>query len=175
ERLAGELVAELARSKRGDLSRLGMRLAVQVAGEVVGLTASRRPGMDRRLDAFFTGDLVEPSWRPHALLGFLRNQIRLAAVYLLDVRPAIQARRRQPREDVISHLLAQGYRDSEILTECVTYGAAGMVTTREFICVAAWHLLEQPALCARYLAAPEEERQEILQEMLRVGPVGGRL
>ena len=30
---------------------------------------------------------------------------------------------------MISHLLGQGASDLEILTECVTYAAAGMVTT----------------------------------------------
>ena len=48
--------------------------------------------------------------------------------FWLDVLPAIKVRKRQPREDVISHLLAQNYSDTEILTECVTYAAAGMVT-----------------------------------------------
>jgi hypothetical protein len=46
--------------------------------------------------------------------------------YLLDGQPAICARRDAPHEDLISHLLAQGYRDSEVLTECVTFGAAGL-------------------------------------------------
>jgi cytochrome P450 len=91
------------------------------------------------------------------------------------VRPAIAARRITPQEDVISHLLAQNYNDREILTECVTYGAAGMVTTREFISVAAWHLLDHPELRARYLAAPEAERVAILHEMLRLEPVVGHL
>ena len=48
----------------------------------------------------------------------------------------IHTRRHQPQEDVISYLIEKGYRNREILTECVTYAAAGMVTTREFICVA---------------------------------------
>jgi hypothetical protein len=46
--------------------------------------------------------------------------------YPLDVQPAICARRDAPHEDLISHLLAQGYRDSAVLTECVTFGAAGV-------------------------------------------------
>jgi hypothetical protein len=46
--------------------------------------------------------------------------------YLLDGQPAICARRDAPHDDLISHLLAQGYRDSEVLTECATFGAAGV-------------------------------------------------
>ncbi len=175
ETLADQLVRELQNKKRADLSKLSMVLAVRVAGEVVGLTNSRLPGMPNRLAAFFEHNMSVFSWHLRALLGFVGNQLRIASFFFLDVKPAIQARRRNPREDVISHLLAQNYSDSEILTECVTYAAAGMVTTREFISVAAWHLLEQPALRARYLGAPEEERQAILQEVLRLEPVVGNL
>jgi cytochrome P450 len=90
------------------------------------------------------------------------------SLLFLDVQPAIKARRRQLQEDVISHLISQGYNDTEILTECVTYAAAGMVTTREFISVAAWQLLEQPALRTRYLAAPLaiQETDVLLQRLL---------
>jgi cytochrome P450 len=61
------------------------------------------------------------------------------------------------------------------LIECVTYGAAGMVTTREFISVCAWHFLEQPELRTRYLAAEEAERHLMLNEMLRLEPVVAHL
>ncbi|WIG59753.1 MAG: Cytochrome P450 [Ktedonobacterales bacterium] len=175
ETLSDQFVADLQSARRADLSRLSLALAVRVAAEIIGLTNSRRPGMEKRLAVFFAMEPGDLSWRPSALLRYLRGQTQIAAFYLLDVRPAIKARRRQPREDVISHLIAQGYRDSEILTECVTYGAAGMITTREFISVATWHLLEQPALRARYLVAPEAERHAMLEEILRLEPVVGHL
>jgi len=175
ETLVDQLIKELQDKKRADLSKLSMVLAIRVAGEVVGLTNSLLPGITKRLDAFFEHEIDDFSWHPQTLMSFVGNQWRIASFFLLDVKPAIQARRRNPREDVISHLLAQGYNDGEILTECVTYAAAGMVTTREFISVAAWHLLEQPALRARYLVASEEERQVILQEVLRLEPVVGNL
>jgi cytochrome P450 len=57
-------------------------------------------------------------------------------------------RRRRPSADVISQLLQQGFNDLEILTEALTYGAAGMATTREFVTLAAWHLLDEPDLRA---------------------------
>lgn len=175
EKLADEMIARLRRTGRADLSKLSMTLAVRVAGKVVGLTNSIIPGLDRRLDAFFAEDITTPGLNPKALLGMLRNQYAVALFYGLDVRPAIRVRRRQPQEDVISHLLAQGYSDTEILTECVTYAAAGMATTREFISVAAWHFLERPELRTRYLVAGEEERHAMLQEILRVEPVVGHL
>ncbi len=44
----------------------------------------------------------------------------MLAFYVADVRPAIAARRKAPAEDVISHLLAEGYPKPAILIECVT-------------------------------------------------------
>ena len=181
ETLADQFVNELKRKKRVDLSQLSLKLAVQVAAQVVGVTNSRLPGMDRRLDAFFQ---QQPSsqemmpllrWKPFTRLRQLFHQRHVLAFYWLDVRPAIRARKRQAEEDVISHLISQNYTDAEILTECITYAAAGMVTTREFISIAAWHFLERPELRDRYLAAPEEERLEMLHETLRLEPVVGNL
>ncbi|HEY0120440.1 MAG TPA: cytochrome P450, partial [Rhizobium sp.] len=83
--------------------------------------------------------------------------------------------RKAPREDVISHLIGQGYSDAEILTECLTYGAAGMATTREFIVMAAWHLLEQEELRGRFLGSDEAGQVAILEEILRLEPVVGVL
>ncbi len=157
ETLAAQLVNDFKRKKRGDLSQLSLILAVQVAAQVVGVTNSRLAGMDRRLDAFFHQKAPSHESTPHLgwnLLDRLRQlpqHWHLLAFYWLDVQPAIQARKRQAQEDVISHLLSQNYTNAEILIECVTYAAAGMVTTREFICIAAWHFLEHPELRVRYL------------------------
>lgn len=173
--LTDAIVKRLLDAGRADLSALSMALAVRVAGEVVGLSDSLLPGMSRRLNAFFEGNFTTGRLSPRAVKQALRAQSHVAAFYYLDVRPAIAVRRKEPREDVISHLLARGYSDSEILTECITYGAAGMATTREFICLATWHLLDRPALRERYLVAGEAERHAILHELLRLEPVIGHL
>ena len=181
ESLTDTLIADLKRSGQADLSALSLTLAVQVASAVVGLTNSCKPGIDRRLEGFFSVDFSGENGARglRKLLGRLRgivlSQWRVTKFFSADVKPAIEARRRLPQEDVISHLLAQGYSDREILTECITYAAAGMITTREFISMAAWHMLEQPALRARYLAAAEDERMMILEEILRLEPVVGHL
>lgn len=175
EALSDRIIVVLQRKGRADLSTLSMKLAVRVAGKVVGLTDSLLPGLDRRINAFFTNDATTLRRSPRALLGLLKTQTRVAHFFYVDVRPAIHARRRTPRQDVISHLLEQGYGEREILTECITYAAAGMVTTREFISIASWHLLEQPGLRARFLAAADEERLAILQEILRIEPIIGHL
>jgi cytochrome P450 len=173
-RLVDDLIARFRREGRGDLTAISMQLAVAVAAEVVGLTDSTIPGLDRRLDAFFDHrDDAKTGIR--ARLAQLRNRGKMLAFFFLDVKPAIRARRRKPQEDVISHLIAREYNDTEILTECVTYGAAGMATTREFITVAAWHFLADQALREGYLAAPERERHALLEEILRLEPVVGHL
>jgi cytochrome P450 len=105
----------------------------------------------------------------------VRARSALLGFYYLDVKPAIRARRRRPSADVISQLLQQGFNDLEILTEALTYGAAGMATTREFVTLAAWHLLDEPDLRARYLVADRVEREAILHEILRLEPVVGEL
>ncbi len=173
EQLVDRLVAEVQRKKQVDLSRLTMALSARVTGEVVGLTNSRLPGIARRIDAFFTEGSIRQDQRLRRLFHTINARSRVLSFFFLDVKPAIQARRRQPKEDVISHLLAQNYTDAEILTECITYGAAGMVTTREFVSAAAWHFLERPELRRRYLAASEAERHAMLEEILRLEPVVG--
>lgn len=82
----------------------------------------------------------------------VRMMYFMSMFYWFDVRPAKKARRRAPQDDVISHLLGKKYSDKALLIECLTYGSAGMMTTREFIVTAAWYLFEQRELRERYLA-----------------------
>lgn len=163
------------------LDDLALLYTVEVTAEVVGLTNSPVPRMARRLVSFFNqppfditrDDLgrTPRQWARAALNGLLP----ILRFYLADVRPAVRERRRRPRADVISHLIAEGYTDTDILVECVTYGTAGMVTTREFICMAAWHLLQNAPLRERYLVAGQPERFAILNEVIRLEPVVGHL
>lgn len=173
--LADELVQPLADGRPRDVAALSLPMAVQVAARVVGLTDSLLPGMAGRIEGFFAGDLLGRSSSPLAVLRRVRSSTALLRFHHLDVKPAIRARRKAPREDVISHLLEQGYSPMEVLTECVTYAAAGMVTTREFITVAAWHLLDDADLLTRFRAADREGRLALLEEVLRLEPVVGHL
>jgi cytochrome P450 len=152
-----------------------MEMAVGVAGEVVGLTDSLMRGMDRRLNAFFDGDFSPKTNVFAKVAEAVGTQWHVLLFTMLDVMPAIRKRRKQPKEDVISHLIGQGYSAADMLTECITYAAAGMVTTREFITVCAWHMLENPALADRYRSADEAGRNAILEELLRLEPVVGTL
>ena len=147
EDLADELVGRLRADRSTDLTRSSMRMAVQVAARVIGLTDSSVSGMSRRLGAFFGGNpLVAIGRSPTAVRRALLAGARTAHFYVRDVKPAIRARRRQPREDIVSQLIELGFTDVEILTECITYAAAGMATTRELISAAGWHLIDDPDL-----------------------------
>ena len=96
------------------LDELALLYSVEVTADVVGLANSPVPKMARRLVSFFNQppfDLTQPDlgrtprqWAQAAARG-LGPIVRF---YLADVRPAIRARRRQPRADVISHLIAEG-------------------------------------------------------------------
>lgn len=171
--LADRLVGDLIRQREANLDDLSLTMAVQVAAQVVGLTDSVLPGLQRRVMAFVQGegDSEPGTVNTTTLAARLHQMADVPLFYTLDVKPAIQARRRQRRDDLISHLLDKEYSDLEILTECLTYGTAGMVTTREFISVAAWHLLRHPDLRADYVHGTETERHAILHEILRLEPV----
>lgn len=163
------------------LDHLALEYSVTVAAEVIGLTNSSTAGLSRRLERLFNQPHYDPEQasggrsRFTRLLSRLTGGLPLIPFYLWDVRPAVRARRRTPAEDVISHLVAEEYSGMEIMIECLTYGAAGMVTTREFISMAAWHFLENPALRDRFLVAGEKERLAMLGEILRLEPVVGHL
>ncbi|MFD0663877.1 cytochrome P450 [Thermocatellispora tengchongensis] len=174
-RAAERQLARLREAGEAQLSELSFGMAIEVVGAVVGLTESR-PGIRRRLERFFPEKFGRPGLTsPHGLYWMMRQNVNWLSIYLADVRPAIRAHRREPRDDVISHLIAEGCSAAEILGECLTFAAAGMVTTREFICVAAWHLFTDDALLKRYRAGEEPERLAILNEILRLEPVVARL
>jgi cytochrome P450 len=171
ERLADERCAVLRKRRRADLSHLSFTLAVAVAAEVVGLTDGK-PGMARRIARFFEHIEPEPERRtPKVLWSHVQNAVSLGSFYWLDVRPSIRARRAARRDDLISHLIDEGCTNPEILGECVTFAAAGMVTTREFITLAAWQLFTDDDLRHRFSTGSDPQRLAILHEILRLDPV----
>ncbi|WP_260847875.1 cytochrome P450 [Brevibacterium aurantiacum] len=163
------------------LDDLALDYSVEVTATVVGLTESSVAGMSKRLVGFFKQppvDLSAPSmgrtprqWMQAAINGL----VPIARFYSADVRPAIRARRARRRDDVLSHLLDAGYGTADILVECMTYGTAGMVTTREFISMACWHLLSDDELGRTYRQAPQPARLAMLEEIIRLDPVVGHL
>ncbi|NJP87980.1 cytochrome P450 [Nonomuraea sp. FMUSA5-5] len=173
--VAGRQLGKLRAAGRAPLSELSFGMAIEVASAIIGLTSSR-PGIRERLERFFPEKYGRPGLTSlHGLYWLFRQNANWLRFYLADVRPAIRDHRREPRDDLITHLLDDGCSAAEILGECLTFAAAGMVTTREFICVAAWHLFTDDALMARYRAADEPERLAVLHEIVRLEPVVARL
>lgn len=175
ERQTDVLLAQLQARGSGHLDQISFQLAVAVAAEIVGLTDSDQARMARRIRRTLLGTRLQemtPLLRRFATVPVTLHALNFFA---RDVRPAIRARRLERQEDVISHLLDEGYSDRAILIECMTYAVAGMVTTREFIVMAAWHMFEDDALRARFVAGDEAEQLAILDEILRLEPVAAML
>jgi len=168
------LVAELRTRGKARLDDLGLRLAVAVAAKIVGLTNSNVNRMAKRIERSSRATMAARGglWK---MLAALLSRFYGLQVFYLDVRPAIAARRAARAQDVISRLLDEGRSDMEILVECLTFGLAGMTTTREFIVVAAWHLFERDDLRRRYLNGDDAERMAILTEILRIEPVASMI
>jgi cytochrome P450 len=176
ERTTEALLARMKAAGEARLDVLSLELAVTVAAEIVGLTNSDYTSMASRIGATLTSSV--PSALPRRFGRLLRPLLfRFHALnfFYRDVRPAIEARRRTRREDLISQLLDEKYSNKAIMIECMTYAVAGMVTTREFIVMAAWHLLESDALRARFLTGDEADQLAILDEILRLEPVASVL
>lgn len=181
DRYAKETLAELDRTGSLDLGEAAMGYSVRVAAHIVGLDGTDPDAMGRRLMKLFGSD-ADPTETPrnavHKVWFTIRsslNSLPVATFTWHDVRPAVKARKKERRADVISHLLDQNYTLTEIATECLTYAAAGMVTTREFIAMSVWHLLENKPLQERFMVAGKGERYAILHDILRLEPVVGLL
>ncbi|MGJ6980411.1 cytochrome P450 [Aestuariimicrobium soli] len=179
--VTAEVVGLTRTPTAAETARRRIRSAVFGVGDHPRAGSDHTRAMARRLTAFFRQppfDLSKPrlgrSGRQWATAA-ARGLVPIVGFHLADVRPAIRQRRRRPGDDIISHLIAEGHTDADILVECVTYGTAGMVTTREFITMAAWHLLTDQALGDAYRAAEPEGRRAVLAEILRLEPVVGHL
>jgi hypothetical protein len=70
-------------------------------------------------------------------------------------------------------MLQENYSKKAMLIECMIYGTAGMITTRELITMAAWHMLEDETLKQRFIEGDEDDQFAIIEEILRLEPVAG--
>jgi hypothetical protein len=174
-RTTDALIAELRRAGEGRLDVMSLRLASDVAAEIVGLTASDGRRMAERLQRVFRtmSGMNGRGWR--GLPAKAHAALRVMLFHTLDVLPAIRARRRVPQDDVISYCVEQGYSAKAILIECMTYATAGMLTTREFIVMVAWHLFERDDLREQFLTGDEDAQMAILDEIIRLEPVAALL
>jgi cytochrome P450 len=170
-----KLMAEFKQNGEGRLDDMAHRLAVAVAAEIVGLTNSNAKAMARRIAGAFSGAILADRGGFAKLVAPLVAALNALSIYYFDVRPAIAARRAQRKEDVISRLLDENRTNKEILIECMTFGLAGMTTTKEFIVMAAWHLFERTDLRQRFLDSDDNGKTAILVEILRLEPVASMI
>lgn len=166
------LEAQLRAAGQMPLDELSFQMAVDVAAEIIGLTNSDDPA---HLAARVKHVLDSSATRGEGWLADLvfkaKMAVRVGRFWKHDLKPAIEARRREPKDDVISHLLKDNHSNSLIIMECLSYGGAGMMTTREFIVMCAWHLFTSDDLHQRFLAGGEDDQFAILEEILRLEPV----
>ena len=171
EATTDRLLAELRQNGRFILDDASWALAVEVAAHIVGLTETDMDALASRLNAVFANTELYGMPPLRRFFAGLRQKIRVLKFHWKDLRPAIKARRLHPKADIISHLIAEKYPEAVILMECMTYAAAGMATTREFITMVAWHLFEREDLRTRFLGESEEGQLAMLEEILRLEPV----
>jgi cytochrome P450 len=173
ERATNTLLGKLQANGRGRLDVISFELAVTVAAEIVGLTNSDMAAMSGRIATAFASGTARRRGRLDEAVGRVLVALKTLHFFYRDVRPAIAARRKLRRDDVISQLLDQGASEKSILMECMVYASAGMVTTREFIVMAAWHLFGCHELRQRFIDGGEDVQFAILDEVLRLEPVAG--
>jgi cytochrome P450 len=172
---ANRLLAEFRQKGQAQLDDLSLRLAGAVVAEIVGLTNSRNFNRMLHRIEWSNGAPMAARGGLGKLIAPLVSGFFALQVFYFDVQPAVAARRALRQDDVISRLLDEGRSEKEILVECLTFGLAGMTTTREFIVVAAWHLFDNDELRRRFLDSDESDQHDILKEILRLEPVASMI
>lgn len=176
DRTMDAIVADLTARGRAPLDELSWQMAVDVAAEIVGLTDSdSNKALANRVKAVLDSSVGRKPGLLNKLVFTAQMLVRVGRFWKHDMVPAIEARRREPKDDVISYMVRENYSKKGMIMECLSYGGAGMMTTREFIVMAAWHLFEKDALRTRFLSGGEDDQMAILEEILRLEPVASLL
>lgn len=183
-RTMAKLIAEIQATGTGVLDEMALELASNVTVEILGIDDRGNPLAMARLFHAIRRESPRPNRSAlrrlfeDRLFGWYSRapRVRLTAqLYNDHIAPAIEVRRSERRDDVVSYMIKEGYSKTAMITECMTYGTAGVSTTREFIGMAAWHMLDQPEVKQSFLDADEEGQFAILQEILRLEPVSGMI
>lgn len=172
ERRMDAIVAKLEADGRGVLDEMSWDMAVDVAATIIGLTESEsNEALAERVKAVLDSTMERKPGLLNKAIFIAKSLVRINAFWKKDLLPAVKARRANPTDDVISHMVKENFSKKGMLMEALSYGGAGMMTTREFIVMAAWHLFEKDALRERYLASDDAGQITILEEILRLEPV----
>ncbi|PEQ12927.1 cytochrome [Novosphingobium sp. PC22D] len=176
DRTMGQIVAKLQARGSAPLDELSWQMAVDVAAEIVGLTNSdSNEALANRVKAVLDSSVNRKPGLFNTIRFAAQMLVRVDRFWKRDLLPAVEARRRAPREDVITYMVQNDYSKKGMLMECLSYGGAGMMTTREFIVMCAWHMFEKDALRERFLNGDEADQFAILEEILRLEPVASLL
>ena len=168
QKTADELIGKLKAQKRLNLKLLSRDMATVIATAVVGLEPTK--GLIRRLDGMLHSGKISEN-RVLAVLQTIQGNYRRFAFLFADVMPAIRRKRKNPQNDVISYMVSKNKKPLEIWVECIVYGAAGMATTQEFICIVLMHCMKDAKLREIMLSDDTNARYEALNEILRLEPV----
>src|SRR6267378_698975 len=128
------LINDLRSTGRAHLDALGLELSVAVTAEIVGLSDRGRAGLANRLNSFSNRE-QQNTGRFATFIRMTLALYRIMRFFLCDVMPAIRSRRIARREDIISHLIDQGYSNREILIECITYGRAERISAGTLLAI----------------------------------------
>lgn len=170
------IVAEFQRKGSGQLDEMSWHMAVDVAADIIGLTDSKdNSQLAQRVRAVLDSSVERKAGWFNQLVFGAKMLIRVGRFWKHDLSPAIEARRKEPKDDVISFMVKENYSKKGMIMEALSYGGAGMMTTREFIVMVAWHLFDKPALRERFLTGGEDDQFAILEEILRLEPVASLL
>ncbi len=172
---ADVLVGELERDKQIRIDEVSWQMAVTLVGELIGVTRGKSRDEMKQTAKRIERCLYRTRMR--TMTGWRLQLAKVQGVYNVwnfmrkDVKPTMEARRKAPQDDVISRLVAEKYSDKAILVDVMMLCGAGMQTTREFISMVAWHMLEKDYLREAFLAADYAGKIGILEEILRVDPI----
>lgn len=175
KKTADTLVAELERDKTMRIDEASWQMAVTLVGELIGVTRGKnRDQMKqtaKRIERFLyrTQTHTLTGWR--LKVAKVRGALYVLDFLIRDVRPTVKARRKAPQDDVISRMFAKNYSEKAILIDAMTLCGAGMQTTREFISLVAWHLIEREDLKQAFLDGDYDKKMAILEEILRLEPI----
>jgi cytochrome P450 len=171
-RTMDDIVAKLQARGSAPLDELSWQMAVEVAADIIGLTDSESSdALAVRVKAVLESSMGHrQNWLGKAMF-MAKMMFHVGRFWKRDMVPAIAARRKAPKDDVISYMVKENYSKRGMIMEALSYGGAGMMTTREFIVMCAWHMFEKPELRERFLAGEDADKFAILEEILRLEPV----
>jgi cytochrome P450 len=180
QRTMDEEIARFQSKGTARLEDLSLQLTSNITMEVVGLTNSDNRELTKIIRGLMNSNffLRMPRWaaavlKPMLMWYYLRERGKLIeALYNDHIVPAAEARRKEPRDDVVSYMVRENYSKQAMVIECQTYAGAGVTATKEFIVLAAWQMFDHPDLLKQFLDGSEAEQIAILEEILRLDPAG---